>query len=99
MGGDRKTAIYGLIFTLSFAIFFTGLQYFEYLEAPFTIADSVYGSAFFCSTGLHGLITKVPTKLKNKIIFQSSIYKLNFITNLFSTLPVTCEAPWVDYSP
>ncbi|KAJ9591688.1 hypothetical protein L9F63_001775, partial [Diploptera punctata] len=30
-------------------LYFTALQAFEYLEAPFTIADSVYGSTFFYS--------------------------------------------------
>ena len=80
MAGDRKTALYGLVLTLAFAVFFTGLQYFEYLEAPFTIADSVYGSAFFCSTGLHGLITKVPIKIKSKNVFNSSINNLKFIS-------------------
>lgn len=52
--GNRSGAILGTFLTIIFAILFTGLQYFEYLEAGFTIADSVYGSVFFCSTGLHG---------------------------------------------
>ncbi len=30
------------------------LQYFEYVNAPFTISDSVYGSVFFMITGFHG---------------------------------------------
>jgi cytochrome c oxidase subunit 3 len=34
---------------------FTALQAMEYYEAPFTIADSVYGSTFFVATGFHGL--------------------------------------------
>ena len=38
-----------------FAILFTGLQGYEYSEAGFSIADSVYGTVFFASTGLHGL--------------------------------------------
>lgn len=36
-------------------LFFTGLQGWEYIEAPFTIADSVYGSTFFVATGFHGM--------------------------------------------
>ena len=52
--GNRKSAIIGTLFTLIFAIVFTALQYYEYSEAGFTIADSVYGTVFFASTGLHG---------------------------------------------
>jgi len=59
--GDRRGAILGTLLTIIFAILFTGLQYYEYLEAGFTIADSVYGSVFFCSTGLHGLHVIVGT--------------------------------------
>ncbi|KAF9795039.1 hypothetical protein SFRURICE_006119, partial [Spodoptera frugiperda] len=36
-------------------IYFTILQAYEYFEAPFTIADRVYGSTFFIATGFHGL--------------------------------------------
>lgn len=55
IGRDRKFAIYGFIVTLILAIIFTGFQYFEYTQASFNISDSVYSSAFFCSTGLHGI--------------------------------------------
>src|SRR5271155_2749668 len=53
--GDRKDAILGSFYTIVLAIIFTCLQYVEYSEASFTISDSVYGSAFYASTGLHGL--------------------------------------------
>lgn len=66
--GNRKAAVYGTIITIIFAILFTGLQYLEYKEAGFTFADSVFGSAFFASTGLHGLILLAPTKI-NKFNF------------------------------
>jgi len=41
--------------TIFLAIVFTTLQFSEYLIAPFNISDSVYGSAFYSLTGLHGL--------------------------------------------
>src|SRR6267154_126894 len=56
IAGNRKGTIEGVIFTIILAIAFTALQYFEYSEAGFTMSDGVYGSAFYASTGLHGLI-------------------------------------------
>lgn len=44
-----------LFITIILGIYFTILQTYEYIEAPFTIADSVYGSTFFLATGFHGL--------------------------------------------
>lgn len=44
-----------LIFTIICNTIFTLLQIFEYYNSPFNITDSVYGSAFFITTGLHGL--------------------------------------------
>lgn len=55
IGGNFKYAFFGFIYTLVLAILFTLLQISEYLEAPFNITDSVFGSSFFALTGLHGL--------------------------------------------
>nr|QZZ18207.1 cytochrome c oxidase subunit III [Burara oedipodea] len=44
-----------LLITVLLGIYFTILQAYEYYEAPFTIADSIYGSTFFMATGFHGL--------------------------------------------
>jgi len=55
VAGDRNGAILGLLLTVILALIFTALQGLEYYEAPFTIADSVYGSTFFLATGFHGL--------------------------------------------
>nr|AXS66535.1 cytochrome c oxidase subunit 3 [Curculionoidea sp. 21 KM-2017] len=44
-----------LALTVLLGFYFTILQAYEYMEAPFTIADSVYGTTFFMTTGLHGL--------------------------------------------
>jgi len=61
IAGDRKGAILGTLLTILLAVIFTALQYVEYSEAGFTIADSVYGTVFFASTGLHGLHVIVGT--------------------------------------
>ena len=50
----KKQAIISLIFTIILAFLFTLLQAVEYLDAPFTISDSVYGSCFYMTTGFHG---------------------------------------------
>lgn len=48
-------AIQGLLSTVILGFYFRLLQLYEYQEAPFTIADRIYGSTFFITTGLHGL--------------------------------------------
>nr|AXI98654.1 cytochrome c oxidase subunit 3 [Pseudoniphargus multidens] len=48
-------ALQGLSLTIALGFYFTLLQAMEYLEASFSIADSVYGTTFFVATGFHGL--------------------------------------------
>jgi cytochrome c oxidase subunit 3 len=48
---NRKATLTGLFVTIVLALVFTYLQYVEYTQASFTFADSVYGSAFFATTG------------------------------------------------
>jgi cytochrome c oxidase subunit 3 len=80
IAGNRKGAIIGTILTIIFAIIFTALQFFEYSEATFTISDSVYGSAFFASTGLHGLMFIVPTKFIKK--YKCKIKKIQSLSSI-----------------
>nr|YP_009045660.1 cytochrome c oxidase subunit III [Napialus hunanensis]AIC37453.1 cytochrome c oxidase subunit III [Napialus hunanensis] len=55
MENNFTQATQSLFFTVILGIYFTILQAYEYYEAPFTIADSVYGSTFFMATGFHGI--------------------------------------------
>nr|ARH54746.1 cytochrome c oxidase subunit 3 [Trigonopterus sp. 3 AH-2016] len=55
MENNFNQGLISLFMTVILGLYFTALQMFEYKEAPFSIADSVYGSTFFMTTGLHGL--------------------------------------------
>ena len=57
----KKQAIISLILTILLAIFFTGFQVLEYVEADFNISDSVFGSCFYMATGFHGFHVFVGT--------------------------------------
>ena len=59
--GNRHSTILGTLICIVLAIVFTGLQYYEYSQAGFSISDSVFGSSFYASTGLHGLHVIVGT--------------------------------------
>jgi len=52
---EHVRAILRLGITICLGFYFTVLQAYEYYEASFSIADSVYGSTFFVATGFHGL--------------------------------------------
>nr|UBA16525.1 cytochrome c oxidase subunit III [Lethe chandica] len=55
MENNYSQTLQSLLITIILGIYFTILQAYEYIEAPFTIADSIYGSTFFMATGFHGL--------------------------------------------
>nr|YP_010586542.1 cytochrome c oxidase subunit III [Rhyacophila kando]UZZ44356.1 cytochrome c oxidase subunit III [Rhyacophila kando] len=55
LNNNFSQSFQSLLITILLGIYFTILQYMEYMEAPFSIADSIYGSTFFLTTGFHGL--------------------------------------------
>ena len=61
IGGKRSAAIEGTLITIILAVIFTALQAYEYKQSYFTLTDSIFGSAFYVSTGLHGLHVIVGT--------------------------------------
>jgi heme/copper-type cytochrome/quinol oxidase subunit 3 len=50
-----------LLFTILLATIFTLLQGMEYVEAPYNINDSVFGSCFYMATGFHGFHVAIGT--------------------------------------
>jgi cytochrome c oxidase subunit 3 len=46
----------------------------EYFEAPFTIADSVYGTTFFVATGFHGLHVIIGTTFLAVCLLRTTLY-------------------------
>nr|YP_009433958.1 cytochrome c oxidase subunit III [Prosopocoilus confucius]ANY60161.1 cytochrome c oxidase subunit III [Prosopocoilus confucius] len=69
----------GLALTVILGIYFTLLQAYEYKEAPFSIADSVYGSSFFMATGFHGIHVIIGTTFL-------AVCLLRHINNHFSSI-------------
>lgn len=68
-----------LLITISLGIYFTILQGYEYLEASFSIADSIFGASFFIATGFHGLHVIIGTIFI--IVSASRGYALHFSSN------------------
>lgn len=48
-------SLVSLLTTVLLGAYFMYIQYVEYNEASFSMADSVYGSTFFMATGFHGM--------------------------------------------
>jgi len=71
IAGQRQQAIMGLILTIALALIFTGVQGYEFYEAPFSISDGAFGSCFFFGTGAHGLHILVGT-----ILLMVALYRL-----------------------
>nr|AFQ62225.1 cytochrome c oxidase subunit III [Glaphyrus comosus] len=70
MENDFDQTSQGLGLTVMLGVYFTMLQAYEYVEAPFTIADSVYGSTFFMATGFHGIHVIIGTTFLAVCLFR-----------------------------
>lgn len=72
LAGNRPQGLLALALTIVLATIFTGFQALEYLEAPFTISDGIYGSTFYLSTGFHGFHVFVGTVFLTVCLFRYS---------------------------
>jgi cytochrome c oxidase subunit 3 len=77
--GSKSYAFLGLLITILLAIIFTTLQYLEYITAPFSISDGVYGSTFYMATGFHGFHVFVGTCFL--IVCLARLYLNHFTTS------------------
>lgn len=68
--GSKFQAIVALIVTITLAVIFTGLQGYEYVSAPFSISDSVYGASFYMATGFHGFHVIIGTIFLTVCLFR-----------------------------
>lgn len=61
INSDYSGTLNALKITIILGVYFTCLQWIEYEEASFRIADRIYGSTFFVATGFHGLHVLIGT--------------------------------------
>ena len=78
LAGQKTQGMVSLAATIILAAIFTGFQVIEYIEAPFTITDGIYGSTFFMATGFHGFHVFIGT-----VFLFICLLRLN--ANQFST--------------
>lgn len=76
INGDRKGLKQGLWLTIGLGVLFSFIQAYEYAVAPFPMAGSNYGAAFYMATGFHGFHVLVGTIFL--IVCQIRVYKGHF---------------------
>nr|YP_009113909.1 cytochrome c oxidase subunit III [Pupilla muscorum]AGC52874.1 cytochrome c oxidase subunit III [Pupilla muscorum] len=75
--GKLKSATSGLLVTVLLGLYFLFLQFGEYKETSFSIADSVYGSTFFMATGFHGMHVLVGATFLLICLIRLMLYHFN----------------------
>lgn len=70
VSGSKDISLKALLATILLAVFFTSLQAYEYVNAPFSIYNTVYGSTFFMLTGFHGFHVLIGTIFLTVCLFR-----------------------------
>jgi cytochrome c oxidase subunit 3 len=67
---SKNLTLFLLFLTIILNSIFTYFQVFEYFQSSFNISDSVFGSVFFITTGLHGLHVVIGTLMAFFILLR-----------------------------
>nr|YP_009114066.1 cytochrome c oxidase subunit 3 [Hildenbrandia rubra]AHB62129.1 cytochrome c oxidase subunit 3 [Hildenbrandia rubra] len=78
VANNRIQTIFGLVFTIFYAILFTGIQGFEYYSNPFRLSDGIYGAVFYMTTGFHGFHVIVGTIFLSICFFRLLTYQFTW---------------------
>ncbi len=109
---DTKSMLILLFSTISLALLFTAIQLYEYINAPFSISDGIFGSCFFMLTGFHGIHVLVGTifilvqtirviknhfEIGSHLGFEASIWYWHFVDIIWLLLYFIVYI-WVSFS-
>nr|YP_009987562.1 cytochrome c oxidase subunit III [Perkinsiella saccharicida]QBZ38035.1 cytochrome c oxidase subunit III [Perkinsiella saccharicida] len=83
-----KQSVKSMTITILLGVYFSFLQWWEYLNSTFTITDSTFGSTFFLTTGFHGIHVIIGTIF----IFTALESVVNFKSNLINHLSMELSA-------
>lgn len=73
-----KITKFALLLTIILGVLFSILQAFEYIEAPFSFSDAVYGRSFFLATGFHGIHVLIGSSFLAICALQINFKNLTF---------------------
>nr|YP_010118109.1 cytochrome c oxidase subunit III [Sogatella kolophon]QPN54203.1 cytochrome c oxidase subunit III [Sogatella kolophon] len=79
---NLKQTIISMLITIKLGIYFSILQWWEYINASFTISDSIFGSTFFLTTGFHGIHVLIGTVFIMVALQSINSLKSNKINHL-----------------
>nr|YP_010963554.1 cytochrome c oxidase subunit III [Hemicentrus obliquus]WKZ08037.1 cytochrome c oxidase subunit III [Hemicentrus obliquus] len=101
---NYSQSIKSMLITIILGIYFSIIQTYEYIQATFSISDSIFGASFFMTTGLHGLHVIVGTTFilismkrlmslhyskKHHVGFECSAWYWHFVDVVWLLLYVT----------